>query len=83
MAINIFFGRNEPDGPVDKCYLTVRKMLEIFESKYGSTNCQQLTGCDLGTDEGQEIFRNNNLSEKCKGITEQAAGMVMSIIDEN
>ena len=83
MAINIFFGRNEPEELVDKCYLKVREMLERFENQFGSTNCQQLIGCDLGTEGGQEAFRANNLREKCKDITEQVTGIAMSIIDEN
>ena len=83
MAINIFFGRNKPEEPVDKCYLKVRNMLERFENQFGSTNCRQLIGCDLGTSEGREAFIANNLRAKCKDITEQAAGMAVSIMNEN
>jgi len=83
MAINIFYGRDIPDELVDKSYIMVRKLISMFESKFGSTNCKQLIGCDLGTEEGQNTFKSNNLIERCKGYTEEATRMAMSIIEKN
>jgi C_GCAxxG_C_C family probable redox protein len=82
MAINLFHGRSLPDESVETSYITVRKLIDMFESKFGSTNCKQLTGCDLGTKEGLNTFMSNNLIEQCKNYTEQATRMAMSIIEE-
>jgi C_GCAxxG_C_C family probable redox protein len=82
MGISLFTGRNSPDGSVQETYDLVRRLLELFEAKFGSTNCGQLTGCDLGTEEGQEHFRTNNLLKKCKLYTEEATRMAMSLATE-
>jgi C_GCAxxG_C_C family probable redox protein len=82
MAINLFYGRGVPDESVETSYITVRKLIDLFESKFGSTNCKQLIGCDLGTEEGRNTFRSNNLIENCRNYTEEATRMAMSIIEE-
>jgi C_GCAxxG_C_C family probable redox protein len=81
MALNMMTGRNSPDESVEKNYAVVRKFIEVFESEFGSTNCLQLTGCDLGTGEGQEKFYSGDQMEKCKGYTVEAARIVMSLIE--
>jgi hypothetical protein len=82
MAISLFTGRNSPTESVLPAYETVRKLLEIFEARFGSTNCRDLTGCDLGTDEGQNYFKTNNLRTQCKGYTEESTRIAMSLIEE-
>ncbi len=82
MAISIFYGRGLPDEPIDKSYVPVRKLIDTFENKFGSTNCRELTGCDLGTVEGRKIFWETNMLERCRGYTEEATRMAMSIIEE-
>jgi len=82
MAINVFLGRNLPAEPVDKSYMAVKKLINMFEGKFGSTNCKQLTGCDLGTEEGQRTFKLNNIIEKCRNYVEEATRIAMSIIEE-
>jgi hypothetical protein len=82
MAISLFTGRSTPSESVLPAYDTVRRLLELFEARFGSTNCRNLTGCDLGTDEGQNHFKKNNLLERCKGYTEEATRMAMMLIQE-
>jgi C_GCAxxG_C_C family probable redox protein len=81
MAINLFYGRSKPDESLEKNFAAVQKLLDVFKSKFGSTNCQQLTGCDLRTKEGQNTFKSNNLIERCKDYTEEATKTAMSIIE--
>jgi C_GCAxxG_C_C family probable redox protein len=81
MSINLFLGRSSPGESVEVNYAAVRKFLAMFEKKFGSTNCKQLTGCDLSTEEGQETFKANNLKEQCKRYTEEAARMAMVLIE--
>ena len=81
MAINLFYGRSKPDESLEINFAVVQKLLDIFKSKFGSTNCQQLIGCDLGTKEGQNTFKLNKLIERCKDYTEEATKLAMSIIE--
>jgi C_GCAxxG_C_C family probable redox protein len=83
MAISLFYGRCSPDEPVEKCYVPVRKMIEMFEHEFGSTNCWELTGVDLGTEEGRRKFHSANMIEQCINYTEKATRMAMSILEEN
>ena len=82
MAIDLFYGRNSPDEPVAKSFNKVKKLLDMFESEFGSTNCKQLTGCDLGTEEGQKTFVSKNLVERCINYTQESTRMAISIIEE-
>ena len=82
MAINLFYGRSLPDTPVEESYSVVQRFTKMFKKKHGSTNCEQLIGCDLGTEEGQKTFKENNLREQCQNYTEEATRMAMSIIQE-
>lgn len=82
MAISLFYGRNAPDVPIENCYVPVQKMVEMFEKKFGSTNCRELTGVDLGTEEGRKNFQSANMIEQCRNYTEEATRMAMSIIGE-
>jgi C_GCAxxG_C_C family probable redox protein len=80
LAINIFFGRNSPEESVEQNYKAVNNFIELFEKKFGSTNCEKLIDCDLGTEEGQTYFEKNNLIERCQLYTRLAAKMAMEVI---
>lgn len=82
MALGMLLGRRKPEDPRDDLNDAVRKLLSGFEGKFGSTNCMDLLGCDLGTPEGMEKYRNDNLRDRCREFTEEAAGMVMSLLSE-
>ncbi len=81
MAISIFYGRGLPNEPIDNCYVPVRILIGTFENKFGSSNCRELTGCDLGTEEGRKRFWETNMLERCRGYTEEATRLAMSIIE--
>lgn len=83
MAISLFTGRKTPEEPVLKTYETVRKLLARFASEFGSTNCRDLTKCDLGTEEGQAYFKENNLKEQCAMLTQQSTRITVSLIEEH
>lgn len=82
MAISLFYGRSSPNEPIDKSYIPVQKFIEMFESKFGTTNCKQLIGIDLGTEEDRKRFFSENKIEQCRKYTEEATRMVMLIIEE-
>ncbi len=80
MAIGLFKGRTSSTESAAETYGTVRKLLDKFRERFGSTNCKELTGCDLGTDEGQDFFKKNDLKQKCRIYTEEATRIALSLI---
>ena len=83
LVLNLFFGRDDAldDEKKEINYLKVQQFLQQFEGKFGSTNCQVLTGCDLSTEEGLEKFETDNLDEQCKEYVEETTKTVMSLIE--
>ena len=82
LALNLFFGRSQPGLSLDKNYKMVQKFVDSFKKRFKTINCQELLGCDLGTDEGQKIFSENKLFERCQHFTEEATRMIMSEIEK-
>lgn len=82
MVIGLFTGRNAPTETVAESYTMVRKLVKQFGARFGSTNCQELTGCDLGTEEGQKYFKENNIRPKCRIFTEEATRISLSLIGD-
>lgn len=81
MAINLFYGRNTSDESSETNYMMVQKFIDMFTSKFNTTNCKELIGCDLGTDEGQYTFHSNNLIDHCGHYIEKASEMVTVLIE--
>lgn len=80
MAIGLFTGRNKSDESSKKNYAAVQKLVNRFQGKFKTTNCKELTGCDLGTEEGLKKFKENNIMSKCRQYTEEATRITMTII---
>jgi C_GCAxxG_C_C family probable redox protein len=83
MAISLFSGRTSANESILPTYEAVRQLLQRFAERFGSTNCQDLTGCDLGTDEGQNYFKTNNIRDKCRQLTEEATAIAATLIEEH
>lgn len=82
MGISLTTGRDSAAETADHNYLLVRELMTRFEERFGSTNCQVLLGCHLGTPEGQAYYKQNHLIERCLGYTEGATEIAMSLIAE-
>jgi C_GCAxxG_C_C family probable redox protein len=82
LGLNLLTGRPEPGAPVDRNYALVRELIDRFEEMFGSTNCQQLTGVDLGTEEGQAKFREKDQILNCLNYAEEVTRMVL-VLAEN
>ncbi len=80
LGLSLRHGRSLPDESVDDTYAIIRKLMRVFEEKFGSINCQGLIDCDLSTDEGQEFFRANNLREQCGRYVEEVTRMAMQLM---
>ena len=82
MAIGLFTGRNNSEESSKKNYAAVQRLMGEFEGKFESTNCKELTGCDLGTKEGLKDFKAKGLMKECSQYTEEATRIAMTIIEE-
>jgi len=83
IALSMVYGRKSSGESVEMNYKFVQKLISDFKKEFGSTNCQKLLGCDIGTEEGQETFNSKKLDLKCREYTGKATEFVSKIIIEN
>lgn len=82
LGISAIHGRTGAAESVEKVYEATQALVTRFEAEFGSKNCHELLGCDLGTPEGQETFRNEGLNSRCHGYSIKAAELAVKIIEE-
>ncbi|MCP4981324.1 MAG: C_GCAxxG_C_C family protein [Gammaproteobacteria bacterium] len=82
LAINLVHGRSTPEQSVESNYALVKELVTRFEKEFKSNNCAELLGCDLGTEEGQQTFGNEELIEKCKVYTHRATTITRELLAE-
>jgi len=80
MALGLELGRRNPGESVEPCYAAVQAAIERFTGRFGSTNCRELTGCDLLTDEGQRRYHDGDQLQRCREITEGATRIAAEIL---
>ncbi len=70
MALGIRYGRKNPQDKItrDQLYQMVEKFLQETQSVLGKVNCVDLIGVSLNTEEGLQIYRGQNLRERCNRI---------------
>lgn len=85
LVLNLLYGRGENDDKEkgDLNFAKVRELINKFEDKYGTNNCKKLLdGCELLTPEGQELFKSENLKEKCFDCVTFAVNVLDEITEE-
>ncbi|MDK2896656.1 MAG: hypothetical protein PWP04_776 [Candidatus Atribacteria bacterium] len=70
MALGIKYGRRDPQDKKtrDELYQRVEAFLKKVGEKLGHTDCIDLIGVPLNTEEGLKIYRQNHLRDKCHTI---------------
>jgi C_GCAxxG_C_C family probable redox protein len=81
MALSVVLGRDRPGGDGAADFAAVGKLLQEFERRFGSSNCGELIGCDLGTPEGQAFYKENRLRDECGRYTREATRLAVSLLD--
>ena len=69
IVLGLASGFKEADGreKINAVYAKVHRLMDEFSAKEGTVKCRDLLGgCDLATEEGQKIFKEQNLKEKCR-----------------
>jgi C_GCAxxG_C_C family probable redox protein len=82
LALNLAYGRDSVDIAVDDNYKVVQQFINDFKQAFGSIQCPDLIGCDLGTPQGQTRFKENHLREKCHKLTEGATRLALTAIEQ-
>ncbi len=83
LAISLVTGRKTAGESLDKNYAAVQRLISEFEAEFGSSNCQELLACNLGTEDGQKKFIGNNLRMNlCGNFVGRAAEITRKIIDD-
>ncbi|BAO45783.1 conserved hypothetical protein (plasmid) [Thiolapillus brandeum] len=81
LALNVVFGRSSSEESVEENYIAVQSLMNKFKNEFGTTNCQELLDCDLGSKEGQQTFNENNLHLKCREYTGKVTQLAREIIN--
>jgi len=81
MGLGLINGRRAPSDDRTANYAAVRKMVEAFEAQHHTVNCYELTGCDLGTPEGQAQFRATNMKSRCTDYVAEATRLALEAIE--
>jgi len=81
LAINLLLGREDLSDSIEGNYSAVQKLIERFENRFQSANCTELLQCDLGTEEGQKKFREEELFNRCREFTSEAARITAEILE--
>ncbi len=85
LAINLKYGRQkaEEENIKEKAFSKALEFYKRFEEKMGSAICYDIIQCDLKTEEGQKIFKENNLlEEKCFKCVETSIDILLDIFEE-
>ncbi len=82
LAINMIGGRSQISDPREDVESKIQKLISEFDKKFCSTQCYTLTGCDLGTDEGQEKYNVNECYELCDKFVYRATELTLDLIED-
>ena len=86
LVLGLEYGSSSPDEKHKKelTYDKIRDFTKQFEQKHQCTNCRDLLGCDVGTNEGQKIAKENNLHEtRCSLFVDDATHLLDKIIQSD
>lgn len=83
LAVGLALGRKTtPDESVEPCYRAVRRVRDGFLHAFESDNCEALTGCHLGTEEGSARFEVEGLRARCQEFVMTASRLALEAIED-
>jgi C_GCAxxG_C_C family probable redox protein len=83
MVLGLAYGRERAGESVEQSYAATRALLDAFRAEFGATGCTELLGCDLGTPQGQQAFRERRLGECCQRYTAAVARLAAELADDS
>lgn len=83
MGVSLALGRTSATDPVQPAYTATQRLIHHFEKKFGSRDCHTLLdGCDLNSPEGQAMFKEQKLGQRCLKFTGKATELAAQAIAE-
>ena len=81
MAIGCkYFDKDDIAGSKEKARIKTMEFLQLFEEKYGSSDCRTLLDIDLGSEEGRAEYEEKNMGVlKCQEYVKNACNMLEKI----
>ena len=84
MGVSLVLGRSTPGESVQPSYTAAQRVIQEFETRFGDRDCQVLLGgCDLNTPEGQNMYVEKKLGERCLQFVGKAAEIAARVIVES
>lgn len=81
MGVGLALGRTSAADSVQPSYTATQQLIRAFEKEFGARDCIALLGgCDLDTPEGQAMFKEQKLGERCLKFTGKAAEIAATVI---
>lgn len=80
MVIGLKHDGEDEKAAKEETYRLTREFAGRFKEKHGTTNCQELLNCDLGTPEGRTYFRENNLVRNCTSYVRTSAEILERLL---
>ena len=80
LTLNLLYGRDDVVQDKEANYKAIQEFITIFRERFNDVNCPGLTGVDLGTEEGQQAFKERNLHPRCANFVGEATRMVLETI---
>lgn len=82
MGLSLGLGRSNNSEQVQPIYSATQRLISEFEKEFGAKDCHVLLGYDIGTPEGQNMFKERQLRKQCTQYTRKAAEIAATILDE-
>ncbi|MCG3181161.1 MAG: hypothetical protein BIFFINMI_03536 [Phycisphaerae bacterium] len=85
MALGLALGHDRTAGPEAKqrTYGLVREYIHRFQTRHGFTDCRDLLGLDLSTDEGRQLAKERNThANVCPKFVRTAAEVFEQMVAE-
>jgi C_GCAxxG_C_C family probable redox protein len=83
MGLSLGLGRSDARQSANAAFAATHELVRQFENEFGGRNCDQLLGCDLGTPEGQAMFKEQALHTRCQLYTARAAEFAAELLAKN
>jgi C_GCAxxG_C_C family probable redox protein len=80
LGLSLGLGRSQSTDSVQPLYAATQLLIKKFEQEFGSRECHVLLGCDIGTAEGQAMFKERLLGQRCAKYTGRAAEIAANIL---
>jgi C_GCAxxG_C_C family probable redox protein len=83
MGLGMSLGRSDERKPVLAAYAATQELIRTFEKDFGSRNCNELLGCDIGAPEGSAGIDEQELYKRCERFTIRAAEIAAVLLKRN